>query len=280
MSTLPNRTENDALVEALTEANMPDVLVPGSFYAFKHGDRVTTIDLLDRNLARPRRKTGRVVVEDAASFVHYFKKHSDSSSEVFVDVEAGRVTAVLDAHEPTPDEDLDRDESARWGEHQLVLLMHQTDAWRRWTDLDRQLVKQQQFAEFIDDNRADIRKPSAADMLELVQYFQAIQKVTFQSATVLANGDRRLTYVEETDAGAGARQQIEVPSVLELGIAPFDDSEPYAVSARFRYRIQNGSLYMGVLLDNADDVRRDAVKQVVTKLQEELGVIIMRGTPA
>jgi uncharacterized protein YfdQ (DUF2303 family) len=273
------RTENDALIEALTEGSVPDELLPGLIYGYKLGGRVEVVDLSDKHLERPRRKTGRVVVEDAASFIHYFKKHSDSSSEVYVDVDAGRVTAVLDAHEPTPDEDL-LDESARWGEHQLVLLMHQTDAWRRWTDLDRQLVRQQQFADFIDDNRADIRKPSAADMLELVQQFQAITKVTFKSATILANGDRRLTYNEETDAGAGANGNITVPGVLELGIAPFEDSEPYVVTARFRYRIQNNALHMGVLLDNADDVRRDAVKTVVGKLQEELSVVIMRGTPA
>lgn len=116
-------------------------------------------------------------------------------------------------------------------------------------------------------------------MLELVQHFQAVKKVTFQSSTVLANGDRRLTYVEETDAGAGTKQQLEVPSTLELGIAPFEDSTPYVVNARFRYRIQGGALYMGFILDNAVDVLRDAVKTVVASLQEELGIVIMRGTP-
>ncbi|WP_326637325.1 YfdQ family protein [Streptosporangium sp. NBC_01755] len=275
-----DRTENDALIEALNTSYIAEQLEPGGFYAYKHNDHVTTIDLLDKHLERPRRKTGRVVVEDVPSFVHYYKKHADSGSEVFVDVEAGRITAILDAHEPTPDEDLNRDESARWGEHQLVLVLHQTDAWKRWGGKDRQLIRQAEFADFIDDNRADIRKPTAAEMLELVQHFQTQKKVTFNSAIVLSNGDRRLTFTEETDAGAGTKGQIEVPSVLELGIAPFEDSEPYVVSARFRYRIQNSALYMGVLLDNADDVLKDAVKTVVTKIQEELGVQIMRGTPA
>lgn len=273
------RTENDALIGALQESALGETLEPGHYYAFKHGDHVTTIDLLDRNLDRPRRKTGRIVVEDAPSFAHYFAKHADSNSEVYVDIDAGRVTAILDAHEPT-DDTLDRDGTGRWGEHRLALTLAQTDAWKRWAALDRKTLSQSAFADFIDDNRADIRKPAAADMLELVQHFQAITKVTFQSSTLLASGDRRLTYVEETDAGAGAKGQIAVPSVLELGLAPFEDSEPYVVTARFRYRIEGGHLKMGFLLDNADDVRKDAVKTVVGKLQEELGITIMRGTPA
>lgn len=273
------RTENDALIEALEDAHLAEVLEPGKFYAFKHHDKVTTIDLLDRNLARPRRKTGIVRVQDVPSFVHYYRKHADDQSEVYVDIDAGTVTAVLNAHMKTNDID-DPDDTARWGDHRLILTLAKTETWKRWTASDRKMMRQAEFADFIDDNRADIRKPSAADMLELVQQFQAIQRVTFQSAAILSNGDRRLTYIEETDAGAGAKGSLEVPSALELGIAPFDDSDPYAVTARFRYRIQGGQLYMGYLLDNADDVTKDAVKTVVAKLSEELGITVMRGTPA
>ncbi|MEV4458491.1 DUF2303 family protein [Microbispora sp. NPDC049633] len=279
LTAVAGRTENDALIEALNEAQLAESLEPGQFYAFKHRDKVTTIDLLDRHLAQPRRKTGTVRVQDVPSFVHYYGKHSDDQSEVYVDIDAATVTAVLNAHMKTNEID-DPDDTARWGDHRLILTLAKTEAWKRWTGGDRKLIRQAEFADFIDDNRADIRKPSAADMLELVQQFQAIQKVTFQSATILSNGDRRLTFTEETEAGAGAKGSIEVPSALELGIAPFDDSEPYAVTARFRYRIQGGQLLMGYLLDNADEVAKDAVKTVVAKLSEELGITVMRGTPA
>ena len=116
-------------------------------------------------------------------------------------------------------------------------------------------------------------------MLEMAQHFQATTKVTYSSATVLANGSKRLVWAEETEAGAGAKQQIEVPSEFELGIAPFDDSEPYAVKARFRYRINGGQLHMGYLLDNASDVAKDAVKTVVGKIEDELKISVMRGVP-
>ncbi|GII84567.1 hypothetical protein Ssi03_25570 [Sphaerisporangium siamense] len=271
------RTENDALIEALSDAQLAGELKPGGFYAFKHGDRVSTIDLLDRNLERPRRKKGTVVVKDAASFALYFKKHADEGSEVYVDIEAGRITAVLDAHEAEVDREFSM---ARWGEHRLILHLAPTTAWQAWKANDRNYFPQVTFAEFLEDNRADIRRPAAADMLEMAQHFQAHTKVTYASATVLASGDKRLIFTEETEAGAGAKQQIEVPSEFELALAPFDDSEPYAVKARFRYRIQGGALHMGYLLDNAEDVQKDAVKTVVDRLAEELGIQIMRGTPA
>ncbi|MFF4412142.1 DUF2303 family protein [Streptosporangium sp. NPDC001559] len=275
------RTENDALIDALTDAQLSEQLTPGNVYAFKLRDRVETIDLRDPDETRPARKKGTVRVDDLASFVHYYAKHCDDASEVYVDIDAGRVTAVLDAHEGNQDvAGTDGVPAARWGEHRLVLTMAQTDKWKRWTGIDRKMLLQEQFADFIDDNREDIRVPQPAEMLELVQHFQAQTKVTFNSATVLSNGNRRLTFTEETTAGAGAKQQLEVPSVLELGIAPFEDVDPYVVHARFRYRISGGDLLMGVWLDNAVDVRRDAVKTVVTRLQEELGVVVMRGTPA
>ncbi|NUU22895.1 MAG: DUF2303 family protein [Streptomycetaceae bacterium] len=225
MTTDTARTENDALIEALATSALAEELAPGSIYAFKHADRVTQIDLTDKHLPQPRRKTGRIVVDDAASFTHYYKKHADSGSETYVSIDHGRVTAILNAHEATPNvEFLDEDNTARWGDHQLVLNLAQTDAWKRWTGRDRQLIRQADFADFIDDNRADIRKPSAADMLELVQHFQTQTRVTFNSAAVLANGNKRLVFTEETDAGAGAKGQIEVPGQLELVIAPFEDS--------------------------------------------------------
>ncbi|MFC3980200.1 DUF2303 family protein [Streptosporangium jomthongense] len=276
---MTTRTENDALIDALTDAQISEQLNPGGFYAFKLRDRVETIDLRDPDETRPARKKGTVRVDDLASFVHYYRKHCDAQSEVYVDIQAGVITAVLDAHEGWVSEE-ERGYMPRWGEHRLTLRLAETDAWRRWAGLDRQFLKQAAFADFIDDNRADIRKPTAADMLELVQQFQAKTKVTFSSATLLASGDRRLTFEEETTAGGGAKGSIEVPSTLELGIAPFEDSEPYVVTARFRYRIQGGALYMGIWLDNATDVRRDAIRTVVAKLQEELGIVVMRGTPA
>lgn len=272
------RTETDAVAAAVVDGMPPDELEPGTIYGYKLGDRVHVVDLRDRELVRPRRKTGRLTVDDVPSFLHYYGRHADEDTETYVNVEHGVITAVLNAHQAINTE-LEPDDTARWGDHELTLRLAQTPEWVAWTGMDRTFLTQQKFAEFIDDNRADIRKPAAAEMLEVVQQFQALQKVTFKSATILSNGDRRLLYSEETEAGAGANGQLVVPAELELGIAPFEDSEPYAVKARFRYRIQNGALYMGFLLDNADDVRKDAVKTVVAKIQEELKVTVMRGTP-
>jgi len=267
------RTENDALIEAVRQEEGADRLEPGNIYAFKLNDSVQVVDLLDRDRETPLRKTGTVVVKDVPSFCQYYGKHADDMSEVFVDVESGIVTAVLDAHGGVEDE-------PRWGDHRVRLVLAVTDAWKRWTIADRKLVRQHEFADFIDDNRADIVKPAAADMLEFVQHFQSSTKVTFNSAAILQNGNRRLVFTEETDAGGGSKGQIEVPTVLQLALAPFDDSPPYEVNARFRYRVQGGGLHMGFLLDNADDVRKDAVKTVVEKIETELGITVMRGTPS
>ena len=60
--------------------------------------------LTEADLARavsPAHKTGHITVTDVASFAGYYIRHADEDSEVFADLDAGTVTAVLDAHHST-----------------------------------------------------------------------------------------------------------------------------------------------------------------------------------
>ncbi|MEV7011574.1 DUF2303 family protein [Streptosporangium sp. NPDC051022] len=272
------RTENDALIQALNGAQAPDELEPGAIYGYKLNDRVHVVDLLDRDRESPQRKTGTVVVEDVASFLHYYGKHADEASEVYVDVDGKRITAVINAHTSI---------DPRWGDHRLVLQLRTTKAWQEWVGQDRKPMSQQTFAEFVEDHLGDIREPSAADMLEIATTFQAKTKVNFSSAMPLASGDRRLVFEETTDASAGAKGQLQVPTVfkiavkcLELPVAEGEDPTVYGIDARFRYRIQGGSLQVVYLLDDTAAVLRDAVLAVVGQVETALGIVIMRGTPS
>src|SRR5712691_3492747 len=69
------------------------------------------IDRLDLSGDMPARKYGTVTVRDTDSFAAYWDKHHDADSEVYADLEAARVTAVLDAHQPAADGE---GNGARW----------------------------------------------------------------------------------------------------------------------------------------------------------------------
>lgn len=259
----------------------PQQVEPGKIYLTPTGDGGRDVWNFtgDEYLDHPKRKTGSVYVDDLNSFLIYFRKHSTPASEIYVNVDKHYITAVLDAHHT---------DSADWGQHRLILRMTPTDRWAAWTGNDRTALKQVQFAEFIEDHLDDIRTPDAATMLEIASTLQASTRVKFSSSVRLSNGTRRLQWEEQTDAHAGEAGKLEVPAEFTIGVAPFDFADPYEVTSRFRYRIESGALFITYLLDDPTAVVRDAVRDVVTRLEEALTLDgmdrpshkVMRGTPA
>lgn len=259
------------------EAAAPKELEPGCYYAWLSGGGVHKIDLTgDQYLEFPKRKAGTVTVQNVASFAHYYEKHSDESSDVYADLDRGTFAAVLDAHGGTGD-------GARWQQHRLVLELEKTLPWKTWLSRDRQMMTQQDFAEFVEDNARDVapgEQVTAADLLEVAQSFQAHTKVNFQQGTRLATGQTQLTYAETIEAKAGSRGEILIPSEFRLAIVPFDDCDPGTVAARFRYRLRDGELRLGYFLDDPQRAVRQAVAYVATLVEAECGGLVMQGRPA
>jgi uncharacterized protein YfdQ (DUF2303 family) len=264
-----------AIIDVAQEADKGEVLEAGNVYAFRTRDgRVETVDLTgDRYHDSPRRKTGTTVVRDAPSFLAYWRKHSDSDSDIYADRDARKVTAVIDANGV---------DQPRFGVHRLVLQLKHTDSFDAWSARSGKLMNQTAFAEFLEDHRADIQSPPAADLLELAQTFQATTKVTFRSGTALKSGQRQLQYVEETNASAGSKGQITIPDEFQLALRIFEGAEVAdAVTARLRYRIDSdGKLGLLFILDQLSDVVNAAFEGVVDQLAGGVSVPILRGTPA
>lgn len=231
---------------------------------------------LAEHQAGPARKTGKFVVHDADSFVAYTMKHVHLNSEVWADVLTQQIIGVLNAHDEAPAPD-GLEGQAGWGDHRVVYKVDHTDAWKAWAGNDGKLLEQQAFSEFIEDNLPDIVEPFAADLLELVQTFQATTSVEFESSQLLSNGQRRLKYKETTSATAGKNGEFEIPKELKLAIKPFEGADLFGVTARFRFRLTNGHLHIGYKLDRPEDVIRAAFESVVEQVQEGVSAPVYRG---
>jgi uncharacterized protein YfdQ (DUF2303 family) len=269
----PTRTEADAIAEAGRRGGEPRVLAPGQVHAIPTATGVQIVDLdTDQYRGAPLRKTGTTNVRDVAAFAQYYAKHSTPDvSEVYANLDANRITAVLDANGA---------DTPGWAEHRLVLTVRRTRNWETWAKLDGEFIGQTAFAEHIEANLGDIAEPAGADLLELCQTFQATTEVAFKSGSLLANGARELQYTETVEASGGRTKQIQIPKGLTLVLAPFEDNEPVAVTARFRYRLKDGHLLLGYVLDQPDDVLRSAFDRIIADTQEKTSTTIMRGTPA
>lgn len=262
-----------AVIENAVTGAEPDELAPGSIYGYRFRERVEVVDLTgDQYRETPRRKTGTVQVRDIAAFAQYYAKHSTADvSEVYANLDRNSITAVLDAHAA---------DIPGWAGHRVVLTVRRTRNWETWAELDGKYVDQSTFAEHIEANLPDIAEPDGADLLELCQTFQATTEVSFKSGSLLASGARELQYTENVAASGGRTRQIQIPKGLTLALAPFEDNEPVAVTARFRYRIKEGTLFLGYVLDQPQDVLRAAFDRIIAATQEKTGATIMRGTPA
>jgi uncharacterized protein YfdQ (DUF2303 family) len=260
------------IVDTALHAARPVELEPGKIYGYHTPNGVKTVDLTgDQYKDQPARKTGTTTTRDAVSFLAYWTKHSDESSEVYADSERLTITAVLNAH---------TGDAPRWADHRLHLALRPTTAWQQWTQQDGQLMDQETFSEFLEDHLPELLEPDSATMLEIAQSFQAVQKVDFQSATRLSSGQRQFQYVETATTKAGQKGALEVPETFVIGLVPFDGSDGYKLTARLRYRIGQNGLRLGYKLERPDEVRRTAFADVVKKVGEQIGTAVMNGTSA
>lgn len=269
---MTNIDNAQTIVDTALRSAEPRDLETGKYYAFVTPAGLQKVDLTGpEHTGVPPRKAGATTVRDAVSFHAYFAKHADDDSEVYADADRLTVTAVLDAH--TTD-------NARWSGHRLHLALRETETWKQWTARDGKLMDQETFAEFLEDHLPELLEPSAADMLEIAQSFQATSKVEFQSAQRLTSGQRQFQYVETGTTKAGQKGQLAVPETFTIGLIPFDGSEGYKLTARLRYRIGASGLQLGYKLDRPDEIRRTAFGDVVKTIGEQIDQPVMNGTPA
>lgn len=265
-------TNAQAIIDTATRAATPVAITEDSIYSVivPSGGEYRTVDL-DRYRPTPRRKSGTVKLHDAAGFIAYLEKHGLGSSEVWADVSRASLVAVVNAH---------GSDHAGWSDHRAVLEIRQTQAWQAWMRLNGHWLDQTSFAEHIEDRAIDIVKPSGADMLEVAQSISATTGGTFESSKQLSSGERQLEFKETIAAKAGQRGRLDVPTVIELALVPFEGAPAYKVIARFRFRINGGDLLLSYSLERPEDVVANAFTDIVTAVETKISQPIYRGAPA
>lgn len=225
----------------------------------------------------PARKRGTAHVTDADSFCTYVDRHATQiGTTLWSDEKGGTVTAVIDDHEANGDVALGGEPG--WGQHRARLTLRSTADWDHWLSLDGKYASQDTFAEHIEDGVDAIRTPDAATMLEIAQSFRASSGAHFDSTRRLS-GELQFRYTEETTASAGVAGTMEIPETFTLGLAPFEGSDEYEITARFRYRLHDGNLLLGYRLIRPDAVRKTAFDDTIATIATGTGLPVMAGTP-
>ena len=229
-----------------------------------HESRVVDLDktyFLGREL-QPRRKTGTIKVFNVQSLNSFIAHNRDAGNiTVYCDSNplAPSIVAVLNDH---------GDEGPGHRDLRCVVEFRQTPEWKKWLGINGKMIAQEEFAEFIEENMVDIVDPTGAQMLEIVTYLQATRSADFKSALSLSSGAVQFTNVENLNASVGAGQ-IAVPTEFTLGIVPIQGSPRFKINARFRFRITDGKLRLGLKLLRIEEVMGEVFDMAVADIARD-----------
>lgn len=227
----------------------------------------------------PRRKSGTVQLKDLDSLMQYCADQTfsppgtptgDGVGYIYADPDSRKITAVFNDN---------RGLEPGWRDHRAEFKAEYTPEFAKWVSKNGQAFTQTEFAEFIEDNMADITEPAAAALLEMATTIQAKTDISFSSAKRLQNGQVQLGYSEVIDAKAGANGALEIPKEFALGLRIFKNGDGYRLVARLKYRLHSGNVKFWFELDRYERAVELAFTGYVDTLREKATYQVLLGTP-
>lgn len=271
---MPEQTDTQALIDAAREGVEPIELHPG-IWALRDEDGgldvVNICGKIEAQQANPDRKTGHVTAADASSFAAYVARHRQDDTEIWGAADGKSVTAIINAH-------AEGNGPAGWRDHTATLTLTRSDDWDDWTLRDGKWLSQSDFAEFVEAHLPNFIDPRGADVLEMAQEFRARKSVRFDSSKRVKSGQTQITWHEDIDAKVG-KGSIDIPDVLTLAMQVYERGETFGLTARLRYRINDGSLMLGFVLDRPRDVLMAAFDGIRQEISGMTGIDVWIGTP-
>lgn len=229
----------------------------------------------------PRRKSGTVQLKDLDSLIGYcvdqnmaeainVERDGSAYGYIYADPDSRKITAVFNDQ---------RSSIPGWRDFRAEFKAEYTPEFTKWVSKNGQQFTQTEFAEFIEDNMADITEPQAAALLEMATTIQAKTDINFSSAKRLQNGQVQLGYSEVIDAKAGANGAMEIPKEFSLGLRIFKNGDGYRLNARLKYRLYSGSIKFWFELDRYERAVELAFTGYVDILREKAPYQVLLGTP-
>jgi len=262
------------VMTALTAAGMEPVDVKGHHYVMvppSYNAKDIT-ELVEKAQQLPNRKRGTVKVKDVASLLTYCVDQAASAiAYIYADPDSRLITAVFNDHRGSA--------TPGWRDHRAEFKAEHTSEFNNWISHNKTPMGQTEFAEFIEDNLADITEPGAQTLLDVATTIQAKTDINFSSAKRLQNGQVQLAYTETIDARAGANGALEIPKEFALGLRIFKNGDGYKLKARLKYRLNGGSVKFWYELDRPERAVEDAFGGYVDHVREKSGYMVLIGTP-
>lgn len=217
-----------------------------------------------------RRAQGHVSLGDVNSLLAYCADQvAQERGYIYADPDARTITAVFNDQRSTL--------APGWRDHRATFAAVYTPEFKKWLDKNTVNMGQTEFAEFIEDNLADIQGDQAQNLLTVATTIQATNGINFSSARRLQDGQTQLTYNEVINATAGADGTLKIPQTFALGLRIFKNGEGYKLTARLKYRIHSGQVKFWYELERPERAVEDAFTGYVNTVREKSGYTVLIG---
>jgi len=225
---------------------------------------------LEKASPHRNRHQGTVVLGDVDSLLMYCEdQDAQAFGYIYADPERMTITAVFnDQRDP---------DYPGWRDHRASFTATTTPEMKKWLANDKKQMGQTEFAEYLEDNFADLAGADAQTLLNVATTIQATTGINFASARRLQDGQTQLTYNEVIDAKAGADGALKIPQTFALGLRIFKNGDAYKLTARLKYRLHSGSVKFWYELDRPERAIEDAFAGYVATVRERSGYRVLIG---
>lgn len=233
---------------------------------------------LEHLLPAPRATKAHAKLAGPVDFLAYVARHKKPQTLVWCDFNPQtfrlKFTAVIDEHAA---------DGPGWRRHTAELDPLFSAEWKVWKETwDRKPMAQTPFAEFLQENGADIASteasaaagyPTALKMLKMATEFVMNEERSLKSSVRLQSGGVRLTYVADPDKGT--TEDMAMFEKFQIGIPVFHGGGAWAIDARLKYRNNSGKLSFHYELVRPDRVHQAAAEALIAQVRDGLGEVPM-----
>lgn len=235
---------------------------------------------IEARLTEPRRRRGVMKVTDVDSFVLAVNRWKVANrTTLWCNPTHVALTALIDDNPAG-------ETGAGWRDQSLVInyVAPFSTEWARWTQFADKDFGQEEFANFIDANLADVTTvpgvekgtyPSPIELLEMARHLSIHTSGQFERKIDPLTGGGVLVVKDQHDSFSG-----KIWRAFPLMLRVFENGTPYLVEARIQFRIGNGKATFRYTLHRAEEIKADAfaaVRKLVTEKCE--GCPMFAGTP-
>lgn len=240
-----------------------DHSAPGQFAVVPDGFKVESLEQFQ---VAPNRMQAKLAVAGAPGFIGYVNRWGGEGTLITVNRTARSISATLDHGDG---------ESPQFRDHSITLTSRISPELTEWLTISKKPLGQRTLAEFLEDHATEVSRPDAAAIMDMVLTFEATKKVSFKSGVRLQNGDRQLTYSEETQ-GNGTSGTVMIPERITVVAPIFDGGDTEPVDFVLRYSIEEGALTFRLHMHQQEVRLREAFGRIVDEVDSHLGEGIPR----